>query len=99
MSEKITIDEVRQVAKLSRLKLTEDELQQLAGQMGSILEYVAILDELNTDEVEPMVQAVEVRNAFRADEVAESLSREDALRNAPASDGQCFLVPDILKKG
>jgi len=99
MSEKITIDEVRQVAKLSRLKLSEDELQQLSKQMGSILEYVAILDELNTDDVEPMAQAVEVRNAFRADELAESLPREDALANAPASDGRYFLVPDILKKG
>lgn len=99
MSDKISLDDVRDVARLSRLKLTEAQLEAMAGQLGRVLEYVAILDELDTSNVEPLVQAVEVRNAFRLDEVTPSLSREDALLNSPQTDGECFLVPDILQKG
>ena len=99
MTNEITLDEVRDVARLSRLKLSDEQLETLAVQLRRVLDYVAMLDELDTEGVEALVQAVEVRNAFRADEVTESLSREAALMNAPATDGECFLVPDILQKG
>jgi aspartyl-tRNA(Asn)/glutamyl-tRNA(Gln) amidotransferase subunit C len=99
MAHEITREEVQQVAKLARLKLDDSELSDLANQMSRVLGYVAVLEELDTSEVEPLVQAVETTNAFRKDEVAESLPREKALQNAPATDGECFLVPDILQKG
>jgi aspartyl-tRNA(Asn)/glutamyl-tRNA(Gln) amidotransferase subunit C len=92
-------DEVRKVAKLARLKLTEDELEMFTAQLGQILGYVHILDQLDTSEVEPMAHAVDVPNVFREDVPQESLPREAALANAPKSDGQSFLVPPILNAG
>ena len=93
------IEQVNHVARLARLKLSDTEAAELAEQLGKVLGYIRLLDEVDTEGVEPMVHAIEVRNAFRADEVRDSIAREDALQNAPATDGECFLVPDILQKG
>jgi aspartyl-tRNA(Asn)/glutamyl-tRNA(Gln) amidotransferase subunit C len=92
----LTADDVAKVAELARLKLTPDELQRLEKEMAAILGYVEILNEVATDDVEPMAHAVDVVNAVRPDVIRESLPREAALMNAPQSDGQCFLVPQIL---
>ena len=92
-------DEVRKVAKLARLKLTEDEVEVFTAQLGQILEYVHILDRLDTRDIEPMAHAVDVANVFRDDQPRESLPRESALANAPKTDGQTFLVPPILDAG
>ena len=89
-------EDVQKVAKLARLKLSDEEVRALAEQMGQVLSYVEVLNELNTDEVEPLSNAVEVTNILRADEVADSLPREAALSNAPKTDGKYFLVPQIL---
>ena len=92
-------DDVQKVAKLARLKLSEDEVDLFTTQLGQILEYVHILDQLETDDVEPMAHAIEVSNVFRVDSPKDSLPREAALANAPKSDGQSFLVPPILGGG
>lgn len=94
-----TREEVQKVAKLARLKLTDEELGLFTSQLGQILDYVHILDGLETEDVEPMAHAIEVANVFRDDVVRESLPREAALSNAPKSDGQSFLVPPILGGG
>lgn len=91
--------EVLKVASLARLKLSEAEVEGFAVQLGNILGYVDRLNEVNTDDVEPMVHARELRNVFRPDEVRRSLPREAALANAPKSDGKYFLVPQILDAG
>jgi len=88
--------DVEKVARLARLKLTDEELDRFTGQLGSVLEYVDMLNEVDTDGVEPMAHAVEVTNVLRADETTESLPREAALSNAPLTDGKYFLVPQIL---
>lgn len=94
----LSADQVRKVASLARLKLGEDELAALTGQMSQILDYVAMLDQVDTTGVEPMVHAVELRNVFRADEPTGSLPRTDALANAPRTDGKFFLVPQIIER-
>ena len=94
--EPLSREQVRKVAKLARLKLTEDELEMFTAQLGQILGYVHILDQLDTEGVEPMAHAVDVANVFREDVPHKSLPREAALSNAPKSDGQAFLVPPIL---
>lgn len=99
MSAALTRDAVAKVALLARLKLTDVELDRLTPQLSRILEYVEILNEVDTESVEPMVHAVELSNVFRADEVGESLPREAALANAPKTDGRFFLVPQILDGG
>ena len=96
MGTELTRDEVRRVAVLARLKLSESELESLTAQLGQILGHMELLDELDTEDVEPMVHAIELKNVFRADEERESLPRAEALSNAPKTDGRYFLVPQIL---
>lgn len=99
MGEVLSHEEVEKVSLLARLKLTEDEIETFRTQLSRVLEYVDILNEVDTEDVEPMVHAVEIANVFRGDEVQESLPRQRALANAPKTDGQCFLVPQILDGG
>lgn len=96
MSSKLTRAEVLKVASLARLKLTAAELDDCTAKLGSILEYVASLNEVATDEIDPMAHAVEMNNVFRDDLVEPSLPQQAALANAPKTDGQFFLVPQIL---
>ena len=97
MEKTLTREEVEKVAVLARLKLSDAELDMFTAQLGKVLEYVAILNEVNTDDVEPMAHAVEMKNVFRDDLPTPSLSREQALANAPKTDGKFFLVPQILE--
>jgi len=94
------IDEaqVRKVAKLARLDLTDAEVAEFAGQLSSILDYVARMNELNTEGVEPMAHCLPISNIFREDVVKESLGTEKTLANAPQRDGPFFKVPKILEE-
>ncbi|MEN6459392.1 MAG: Asp-tRNA(Asn)/Glu-tRNA(Gln) amidotransferase subunit GatC [Thermoguttaceae bacterium] len=88
--------EVEKVARLARLRLSEDELDRLTGQMGEILGYVNLLSEVDTANVEPMAHSLDLANVFRDDAVQPSLPREAALANAPRRDDACYLVPAVL---
>ena len=88
--------EVEKVSLLGRLLLSEDELETMTVQMGQILGYMELLDEVDTEQVEPMAHAVEVSDVFRADEVQPSLPRDRALANAPQRDDECYRVPAVL---
>jgi aspartyl-tRNA(Asn)/glutamyl-tRNA(Gln) amidotransferase subunit C len=88
--------EVERISLLARLRLSEQELDTMTTQLAQVVDYVAQLSELDTDEVEPMAHAIEVANVFRADELHESLERSAALANAPSHDGQFYLVPAVL---
>ena len=79
----LTRDEVEGVADLARLALSDDELAAMTRQLGSILDYVAQLQQLNVDGVEPLAHALPVQNVFRDDDPAPSLSVAEALANAP----------------
>ncbi|MBI5758527.1 MAG: Asp-tRNA(Asn)/Glu-tRNA(Gln) amidotransferase subunit GatC [Planctomycetales bacterium] len=96
MATQLTRADVQKVALLGRLKLSDAELEAYTQSLGNIIGYVERLNEVNTDDVEPMVHAVELSNVFRADEVRPSLPRADALANAPKSERGFFLVPQIL---
>lgn len=89
-------DDVEKVALLSRLRLSEDEIETMTAQLGRIVEYVEQLGELDTDDVQPMAHAVELSNVFVPDAVAASLPRDDALANAPKRDDECYRVPAVL---
>ncbi len=93
----LPLDTVQKVAGLARLQLTDAEIEMFSQQLGGILDYVAMLDELDTSNVEPMVHAIELTNVLRDDVLAPSLPRADALLNAPKQDGRYFLVPAILE--
>ena len=96
MPEKIDKEQVRKVAKLSRLELTEAEIEEFTGQLSAILGYVEKMNELDTDNVEPLAHCLPISNVFRQDCVKASLGTEKALANAPQRDGQFFKVPKIL---
>lgn len=90
-------EDVRKVANLARLKVSDEELDSLAADLRAIVGYVEILNEVDCDRVEPMVHAVELQNVLRPDVLIESLPRSAALSNAPRTDGQYFLVPAIIE--
>ncbi len=92
----ISPDDVLKVALLSRLELASEEVETMTAQLGAILEYVEQLQELDTEGVEPMAHAIEMRNVFRDDVPTPSLPREEALANAPSQDGEFFRVPAVL---
>ena len=97
MEQKIDAEQVRKVAKLARLELTEAEIEEFTGQLGAILEYVEKMNELDTTNVEPLAHCLPISNVFRADDVRESLGTETTLANAPQRDGPFFRVPKILE--
>ncbi len=93
----ITKEDVAKVAKLSRLSLSDTELQMYSEQLGKILGYVEKLNALDTSKVEPMITAAADGNVFRPDEVRPGLKREDALKSAPAHDDEFFRVPPVIE--
>lgn len=93
---RISAEEVRQVARLARLEVAEGELENMTGQLDRILGYIDKLNELNTEGVSPTTHAVEMENAFRADEVCPSLPRLEALANGPEQNGEAFVVPRVI---
>jgi aspartyl-tRNA(Asn)/glutamyl-tRNA(Gln) amidotransferase subunit C len=92
----LTRVEVEKVSLLARLKLTEVELETLTAQLGQVVEYIELLNELETEDVEPMAHAVQISNVFRDDEPRPSFDRALMLANAPHTDGEFYLVPAVL---
>jgi aspartyl-tRNA(Asn)/glutamyl-tRNA(Gln) amidotransferase subunit C len=92
----LTLEEVRQVALLARLRLEDEELARMAVQLGRVLDYVHQLSEVDTTNCEPMSHAAGLENPMSPDQVMGSLDREAALGNAPKRDDDCFLVPAVL---
>lgn len=89
-------DEVRHVAMLARLALTDDEVTQLAPQLSKILEYAETVGEVAAADVEPLTHPFPLRNVMRADELRPSLPRELLLSQAPDAREDRFAVPRIV---
>jgi aspartyl-tRNA(Asn)/glutamyl-tRNA(Gln) amidotransferase subunit C len=88
--------DVEHVAHLARLGLSDDELALLEGQLNHILDQYAILARLDTDEIPPTAQTIELENILRDDVARESLPVEAVLANAAEHDGEFIVVPPIL---
>ena len=93
----LTAEQVRWVANLARLELSDAELAVMTGQLRRIVEYVGQLQELPTDGVEPLAHSLEFANVFRGDEAAPSLPVDEALANAPRRRGDFYAVPAVLE--
>ena len=89
--------DLSRAVKLARIELTPEEEQRLAPQLGEVLQYVKKLNELDVSGVEPTAHATPLSNVMREDEPRESLSQEDALRNAPRTANGLFVVPKIVE--
>jgi aspartyl-tRNA(Asn)/glutamyl-tRNA(Gln) amidotransferase subunit C len=92
----LSADEVRWVAQLARLELSEADLAVMTRQLGAIMDYVNQLAQVNTDGVEPLAHPLPVQNVFRPDEPAPSLAVEEALANAPERRDGFYVVPAVL---
>ncbi|WP_414976613.1 Asp-tRNA(Asn)/Glu-tRNA(Gln) amidotransferase subunit GatC [Gordonia sp. (in: high G+C Gram-positive bacteria)] len=92
----ISRDEVAHLARLSRLALTDAELDQYAQQLDSILGHVAQVSEVAADDVPPTAHPADLRNVLRDDVVTPGLTVEQALSGAPAVEQDRFAVPQIL---
>jgi aspartyl-tRNA(Asn)/glutamyl-tRNA(Gln) amidotransferase subunit C len=93
---RITAEEVRELAVLARLALSEQEIARMTGDLDAILDYVDAMREMDTAGVEPMTHAVPFDCPLRADEVAPSLPVDEALANAPRREASFFQVPRIV---
>jgi aspartyl-tRNA(Asn)/glutamyl-tRNA(Gln) amidotransferase subunit C len=88
---------VEHIAHLARLSLSETEKARFSLQLGSILEYVATLGELDTPGTEPTSHILEMNNIMREDGIKDSLPLDDALMNAPDRSGAFYRVPKIIE--
>ena len=88
--------DVEHVAYLARLGLTDEELARLQGQLNHILDQYVILTQLDTEDIPPTAQTIELENILRDDVARESLPAEAVLRNAAPTDGEFIVVPAIL---
>ena len=93
----ISKEEVLKIAKLAKLKINDDEIESYTEQMNSILEYISQLNEVNTDDVEPLSHVLDAVNITRDDTIKPSLPRESALENAAENDGEFIKVPEIIR--
>jgi aspartyl-tRNA(Asn)/glutamyl-tRNA(Gln) amidotransferase subunit C len=88
---------VRRIARLARIRITDEEATSLQGELSGILDWVKQLDEVQTDGVEPMTAVIPMTLKQRADVVTDGNKADDIMRNAPASDDYFFVVPKVIE--
>ena len=91
----ISTDDVKHVAKLARLELTEEEIDKYSKQLGEILKYVEQMNEVDTTNAEPMPHPIPIYNVMREDEVKYEQTKEEMMANAPFEEDGFFRVPKI----
>jgi aspartyl-tRNA(Asn)/glutamyl-tRNA(Gln) amidotransferase subunit C len=94
----VTIKDVEHIAKLAKLEFTDAEKEKFTHQLNQILEYVEQMNKLDTGHVEPLSHVIELSNVFRADEVKQGVSTEEALKNAPSKTEEFFKVPKVINE-
>lgn len=92
----VSLEEVRRIARLARLRFTADEEARLSAEMSTILDYMQQLREVDVEGVAPLHHVHGVENVFRADVPVQRLSRDEALAHAPDHDGAHFRVPKVI---
>lgn len=88
---------VRRIARLARIKVTEEEARTLEGELSAILQWVEQLEEVDTEGVEPMTSVIDVDMKKRQDVVTDGGIADDIVRNAPQRDDNFFVVPKVVE--
>ena len=96
MEKEISIDEVKHMALLSRLSITDEEEKVFARQFSQIINHMSVLEKISTDGIEPLYSPLDQRELTREDIAANLRTRQQILANAPETDGQYFIVPRIV---
>lgn len=89
-------DEIEKVAKLSKLRLTEDEFVKFDKELNDILDYINVLNELDTENIKPLVYIHDDINNFREDDARQSIEVSKAMLNAPVSEDNTIVVPKVI---
>lgn len=98
MANKIDLTTVDQIAHLARLEFDESSKPAILKDMNRMLEFVDKLNELNTEQTEPLIYMSRENNVLRADEVEHSISQKEALKNAPKKDSDYFKAPKVIEQ-
>ncbi len=93
----VTKKDVLYIANLANLRLKDEETEILVKDMNKILEYMHLLDEVDTSNIKPLNHVIELSSRLREDKVKEPLSHHDALKNAPDADSDYFRVPKVIE--
>ena len=93
----ISEQEVRHIAKLAKLSLSDAEVEKYSKELGQIAEFVAELNEVDITGVSPTAHVVDKKNVFRKDEMKDSYDREKLLQNAPTKAAGCISVPQVVE--
>lgn len=96
MAQKIDIKTVDEIAHLARLEFNDEAKGEILNDMNRMLAFVDKLNELNTDNVEPLIYMTEERSVLREDEVKATVTQAEALKNAPKKDSDYFKVPKVI---
>ena len=83
---------------MARLKFDENEIENLTSDMNKILDYMDQLNELDTNNIEPLSHPLDLNNVMREDELIKSISREEAFKNAPSANEEFFKVPKVISR-
>ncbi|MDQ0156854.1 Asp-tRNA(Asn)/Glu-tRNA(Gln) amidotransferase subunit GatC [Robertmurraya andreesenii] len=94
---RITAEQVKHVAHLARLAVTEEDVQKFTQQLDAIITYAEQLNELDTEHVEPTSHVLNMKNVMREDIQSEGLPREEVLKNAPEHENGQIKVPSIIE--
>lgn len=94
---KLTDEEIKRIALLARLGISEDEVEKFRGQLSDILENFEILQEVDTSEVQPTSQVTGLRNVVKDDEVIPSLTQGEIMANAPREEDGFFKIRAVLE--
>ncbi len=98
MPNKIDIKTVDEIAHLARLEFNDEAKAEIVNDMNRMLSFVDKLNELNTDNVEPLIYMTDEKNVLRADEAEVTISQKEALKNAPRKDSDYFKAPKVIEQ-
>ena len=93
----IDLKTIKHISKLSRISVDEKKAEKLAGDLNSIFNFIEKLNELNTDNVEPLTSVAETTLKFRIDEVKNQNIREQIIKNSPEDNEDFFVVPKVVE--
>ena len=98
MKMSISLKQIKHLAHLSRLEFSDQELKEMQGDMGKILDFVAQIDALDLTGIEPLTQMSDSVNVMREDQTKGMIEKDEALKNAPDANSDYFRVPKFGKK-
>ena len=93
----VSTDDVKYIAKLSKLKISDENLEKMTNDMSNIVEFANTLSNIDITGVKPTDHILDIKNVFRKDEAKDSVKRDDILKNAPESQGGCVSVPKVVE--